>query len=76
MSIFAEKLKALRKSRKISQKQLAENVGISSRAIQHFELDERKPSYDVLIAIADYLDVSLDYLVGRTDNPQSHMDRN
>ena len=40
-----------------------------AQAIQRYEYGERKPAYDVLIALADFFDVSIDYLVGRTDNP-------
>ena len=63
------RLKKLRKANNLTQKQLAELVGASERGIQNYELSQRKPTYDILIAIADYFDVSIDYLVGRTDNP-------
>lgn len=67
---FSQHLKSLRKSKQITQKQLAQGIGASERGIQQYELGERKPSYEALIALADYFDVSIDYLVGRTDNPQ------
>ncbi len=70
MFIFGEHLKNLRKSRNITQKQLALGIGASERGIQQYELGERKPTYDMLIALADYFDVSLDYLVGRSENPE------
>ena len=54
------------------QKQLAEGIGASERGIQQYELGERKPTYDMLIALADYFDISLDYLVGRSDDPARH----
>ena len=66
---FSAHLKQLRKSRNISQKQLAMDIGASERGIQNYELGTRKPTYDMLIALADYFDVSIDYLVGRTDKP-------
>lgn len=66
---FATQLKAIRKNKGITQKQLAAAIGASERGIQQYELGERKPAFDVLIALADYFDVSLDYLCGRTDNP-------
>lgn len=69
---FGTHLKELRKSRKITQKQLAKDIGASERGIQQYELGERKPTYDMLIALADYFDVSLDYLVGRSDDPTKH----
>ena len=66
---FGTHLKSLRKSKNITQKQLALAIGATERSIQKYEIEERKPSYDVLIALADYFDVSIDYLVGRSDNP-------
>ena len=66
---FGAHLKELRKSRGITQKQLAIAISASERGIQQYELGERKPSYEMLLALADYFHVSLDYLVGRTDDP-------
>lgn len=67
MNDFATQLRKIRKERGLTQKQLAIEIGASERGIQQYELGERKPAYDVLIALADYFDVSLDYLVGRSD---------
>ena len=64
---FATQLKTLRKSKGVTQKQLAQAVGASERGIQSYEIGERKPAFDQLLALADYFDVSLDYLVGRSD---------
>ena len=72
MFIFGEHLRNIRKSRHLTQKQLAINIGASERGIQQYELGERKPAYDMLLALADYFDVSLDYLVGRSDDPTRH----
>lgn len=69
MSSFHERLVSLRKSQSLTQKQLAVAVALSELAIQHYESQRRKPAFDVLIALADYFDVSLDYLVGRSDDP-------
>jgi transcriptional regulator with XRE-family HTH domain len=54
----------------ISQRQLAESLGISLRAYKYYEAGEREPTVSVLIALADYFSVSLDYLVGRSDDPE------
>ena len=70
MFIFSEHLKQLRQSRNLAQKQLAEHIGASERGIQNYEIGARKPTYDALIALADYFNVSLDYLVGRSDDPK------
>lgn len=67
---FGLHLKSLRLAQNVTQKQLAQLIGASERGIQHYELNERKPTYDMLISLADYFNVSIDYLVGRTDNPE------
>ena len=69
MSIFYERLTECRKS-KTTQKEMAIYLGISERAYQHYEAGTRSPKIDVAGKIADYLDVSVDYLLGRTDNPK------
>jgi transcriptional regulator with XRE-family HTH domain len=70
MDSFNGRLKFLRNSHKLTQEQLADSIGGSERGIQNYEAGRRKPTYDILIVIADYFDVSIDYLVGRTDNPK------
>lgn len=67
---FSNKLKELRKSHNITQKQLAQEIGASERGIQNYELGNRIPTCEILIALANYFNVSIDYLVGRTDNPE------
>jgi len=68
--MFHERLKVLRKSKGISQKQVALDTDLSERNYQRYEAGDRKPMYEALIALADYFDVSLDYLVGRSDEPE------
>lgn len=67
MSSFSARLKELRSSRKLSQLDLAREIGVSQRAVSYYELGEDIPTLDVLIKIADFFDVTLDYLVGRRD---------
>ena len=67
MKIFIERLKYLRKQRNLTQEQMAENIKISLRGYRNYETGEKKPIVENLIAIADFFDVSLDYLVGRSD---------
>ena len=67
---FADRLKQLRLSRNLTQKQVYEAVGMSAIGYQRYEYGEREPAYQKLLALADYFDVSLDYLVGRSDNPE------
>ena len=66
---FGNHLKQLRISRGLTQKQVAIGANLTERGVQNYELNARKPSYDGLTALADFFDVSIDYLVGRTDNP-------
>ena len=70
MSIFSTRLRELRASRKITQKQAAKETGISERAYQHYELDTLEPSIGNAGKLADFYNVSLDYLTGRSNNPQ------
>lgn len=72
MSIFSDRLKVLKKNKNVLQKDIASTIGISLRAYQYYETDTKEPTMAKLIALADYFDVSIDYLVGRTDNPNSH----
>lgn len=72
MNNFSTQLRKIRKERKLTQKQLAIEIGASERGIQQYELGERKPAFDVLITLADFFDVSLDYLVGRSEDPECH----
>ena len=67
---FSERLLQLRKEKNITQKQLASALNLSAVGIQNYEGGRRKPAYDILIALADYFNVSLDYLVGRSDVPE------
>ena len=66
------RLKELRKTNKVTQKQIASAIELSERNYQSLEYGNIKPSYETLLKLADYFDVSLDNLVGRTDNPYSH----
>jgi len=67
---FGTHLKSIRLSKNLTQKQLAINIGMSEIGIRKYEIGQRKPTYDMLIALADHFDVSIDYLVGRTDKPE------
>jgi len=64
--MFADRMKALRKAKGVTQKQVAIGTGISERQCQEYEYGKIKPSFDALIALADYFEISLDELVGRT----------
>ncbi len=72
MQILAKRLKELRESRRLYQRELAEILDMSFRGYQNYEVGQSDPKLETLIAIADYYNVSIDYLVGRTDVPDFH----
>lgn len=61
------RLKELRKSKNLSQIRLAMELNLNQNTISRYENGEREPGIAELISIADYFDVSVDYLIGRTD---------
>ena len=67
---FGEHLKEMRISFNYTQKQVASNIGITERNYQRYEANDQRPSFDILISLADFYNISLDYLVGRTKNPE------
>ena len=70
MSKLSERLIQLKTERKLLQKDIAKGSNIALRTYQYYERAEREPSASTLIALADYFNVSLDYLTGRSDNPE------
>ena len=64
------RLKELREQRRISQVFLGMELGMSQNTISRYETGTREADYETLIAFADYFNVSLDYLLGRTNNPE------
>lgn len=69
MDKFSERLKQLRKQKKITQVGVAAYLGCTEQHYQRIEYGKVNIPTTDLIALADYFDVSLDYLVGRSDNP-------
>lgn len=67
---FIARLIELRDNMGISKAELAEKVGISKQAIGQFENGKTMPSIHTFIALADFFGVSLDYLLGRSDDPK------
>ena len=68
MSTFAENLKKIRKSKKVSQSVVAQQLGYGYTAVANYESGRNEPSIDDLIKIAEYFGVSMDLLVGREKN--------
>ncbi len=63
------RLKELREQKKISQLKLALDLDMNQNSISRYENGKREADYATLIRFADYFDVSIDYLLERTDNP-------
>ena len=64
---FSERLRELRKEKGYKQAYLAEKLDISTTVMSRLENGHSKPKFEVLIAIAEHFDVSVDYLLGRTE---------
>lgn len=64
---FTERFSTLRESHETTYSALADAIGVSVRALKYYSAGEREAPMSVLIALADFFDVSLDYLVGRSD---------
>ncbi len=73
--MFGQKLKELRSSKNRTQQQLADYLGISRAAYSHFENSRNDPDRETIVKLADYFNVSTDYLLGRENreyqNPES-----
>ena len=76
IELFTEdrlRLKELRESKHLSQLALAQDLGLNQNSISRYETGEREMGYRMLITIADYFHVSIDYLLERTDNPKMNI---
>jgi transcriptional regulator with XRE-family HTH domain len=72
MNIFGEKIRLLRKNKNLKQQELADIIGISIFTLKDIEYGKCKTTLDRVIVFADFFDVSIDYLVGRSDNPNKN----
>ena len=73
MKIVAERLRFLREGVKLSQEKLAKLIGTTQSSINRYETDMASPTYETLLWYADYFDVSVDYILGRTDKQQGKL---
>jgi transcriptional regulator with XRE-family HTH domain len=69
MEIVAQRIRALRESIRVPQQKIADMCGSNQSSINRYEHGQAKPPLELLAWYADYFDVSLDYIFGRTDNP-------
>lgn len=67
MSEFSKRLREIRRKKGFKQREMADRLGITLRAYQYYEEGKHVPDLDGLVALADVLEVSLDYLAGRVD---------
>lgn len=66
-NILAQRLKECRKEKGLTQREVSIYCDITEKAYQNYELTTREPKLEILIRIADFYNVSLDYLTGRTN---------
>lgn len=65
--LFHERLKGLREDRDLTQQEVAEFLNIERNTLSGYEIGYREPSFDILVKLADYYDITLDYLLCRTN---------
>ncbi|MFA8373311.1 MAG: helix-turn-helix domain-containing protein, partial [Akkermansia muciniphila] len=70
MSIFSERLRDLRLKQGMTQEEVGKTIGVKRYSVYGYEKGNNYPEVPGLIALADHFGVSIDYLVGRTDNPE------
>ena len=71
--IFIIRLKELRTSKKLNQETLAKDLGVSQSTLSYWERGDYQPDNENLIIIANYFEVSVDYLLGRSDIPNPEL---
>ncbi|AEJ44413.1 helix-turn-helix domain-containing protein [Alicyclobacillus acidocaldarius] len=67
--LLGERLRFLRKERNLRRDDVAAAIGVTPRLITFYETGDKTPSLEAAMKLADFFNVSLDYLVGRTDDP-------
>ena len=76
LKIVGERIRSLRESVKLSQTKIAKEFGVSQSSLARYEIGEATPPLELLLKYADYFDVSMDYIFGRTDNPKGELYEN
>ncbi|MBQ8427419.1 MAG: helix-turn-helix transcriptional regulator [Clostridia bacterium] len=67
MQTFAKRLKEVRKDKNLSQQQMAKMLNIRQQSYARYELDTSEPSYEMLVKIAKFFNVTTDFLLGLTE---------
>lgn len=70
--MFTERFVKIIQEKNVKPYHIAKETGISTGLVSAYKRGEKKPTIENITKIADYLDCSVDYLLGRTDNPNSH----
>lgn len=73
---FGHKLRDLRKQSNLSQIELAKALNITNQTLSHYELNKRIPDLNMISKMADYFDISVDYLLGRVDQNEIYVSEN
>lgn len=72
MPTFGERLRLLRNNKGLSQQDFAKQISLSKSSVNMYERNEREPNLETLEKIADYFNVDLDYLLGKSDFPNKY----
>lgn len=67
--VFSKRIKELRITHGLTTRMMAEKIGLTNAAISYYENGKREPTLSVILAYAKYFDVTLDYLLGLSDEP-------
>lgn len=73
--MIGNRIKLLRLEKGNTQKQLSEYLGLTPKMISFYEKEERFPPHDIILKLADYFNVTTDYLLGRTDEKRPKKER-
>ncbi|MEC0228045.1 MULTISPECIES: helix-turn-helix domain-containing protein [Paenibacillus] len=71
---YGDRIAQLREKRGLTQEELSTKIGISRAALSHYETNRREPDYETINKIATFFHVTIDYLLGRTDQPEMVLD--
>lgn len=72
---YGNRIAELRRKRNLTQEELANHLKISRAALSHYEQNRREPDFGTLNSIANYFKVTIDYILGRTDDPTAQLDK-
>jgi transcriptional regulator with XRE-family HTH domain len=75
MTKYGDRIAQLREKHSLTQEELSNKLGISRAALSHYETSRREPDYDTINKFASFFDVTVDYLLGRTDQSDSLLDQ-